>query len=552
MQDTQYNFGPFRLYPTEHLLMRDTTPILLAPKAYELLVALVSKHGHLVTRNELMKTIWPDSYVEEINLTVNISLLRKTLGEQPDGRPYITTVPKCGYRFDANVVQNLAGGPNGVASVVLLPVAEETEEEEKQPALIAADTSIREPAPSPPVLSPPSRRTRAWLVIFLVAVVAASALLTFIYRQRHTQAGSTASRPQIRSLAILPFSSLGPDKDAEYLGLGMTDALITRLNGLHQIVVRPIEAVRGLAGNLDPLVEAKKLGVDAVLDGTVQRLGNTTRVTARLLRTSNGDVLASNSFDEQNTNVFALEDSISQKLAQDLTLHLTPAEQERLSRVRTENSQAYDLYTKGRYYWNKRSVASVQESLEMFRQAIDVDPNYVAAYSGLADAYILAGSYGNSFLAPQVAMPKAKEAAEKVLALDGASSEAHTSLAYIKLTYDWDWAGAEAEFKRALMLNPSYVIARHWYSHELAAEGRFAESHQQSEAALALDPTDVLINEHMAWHHLMAREYDRAISQALKAIELDPDFVQAHHVLGLAHLYTGRMSEACVERGAVA
>jgi serine/threonine-protein kinase len=149
-------------------------------------------------------------------------------------------------------------------------------------------------------------------------------------------------------------------------------------------------------------------------------------------------------------------------------------------------------------------------------------------------------------------MPKAKEAAEKVLALDGASSEAHTSLAYIKLTYDWDWAGAEAEFKRALMLNPSYVIARHWYSHELAAEGRFAESHQQSEAALALDPTDVLINEHMAWHHLMAREYDRAISQALKAIELDPDFVQAHHVLGLAHLYTGRMSEACVERGAVA
>jgi tetratricopeptide (TPR) repeat protein len=237
---------------------------------------------------------------------------------------------------------------------------------------------------------------------------------------------------------------------------------------------------------LDPLVEAKKLGVDAVFDGTVQRLGNTTRVTARLLRTSNGNVLASNSFDEQNSNVFALEDSISQKLAQDLTLHLTPAEQERLSRVRTENSQAYDLYTKGRYYWNKRSVASVQESLEMFRQAIDVDPNYAAAYSELADAYILAGSYGNSFLAPQVAMPKAKEAAEKALALDGASPEAHTSLAYIKFTYDWDWAGAEAEFKRALILNPSYVIARYWYSHELAAEGRFAESHQQSEAALAL------------------------------------------------------------------
>jgi tetratricopeptide (TPR) repeat protein len=176
-----------------------------------------------------------------------------------------------------------------------------------------------------------------------------------------------------------------------------------------------------------------------------------------------------------------------------------------------------------------------------------VDPKYAAAWSGLADAWILAGSYGNSFLAPSVAMPMAKDAAQKALTLDPRSAEAHTSLAYIKLVYDWDYSGAEQEFKRALALNPSYVNALHWYSHELVALGRLPESHEESELALGLDPTDVVVNEHMAWHHMMAREYSRSIAQAEKAIELDPNFVQAGRVLALDFLYTGRGQEACAE-----
>jgi tetratricopeptide (TPR) repeat protein len=189
----------------------------------------------------------------------------------------------------------------------------------------------------------------------------------------------------------------------------------------------------------------------------------------------------------------------------------------------------------------------VQHGVELFRQAVAIDPNYAAAYSGLADTYILAGSYGNSFMAPQTAMPKAKEAAEKALELDSNSAEANTSLAYIKLIYDWDWTGAEAGFRRALQLNPKYAPAHHWYSHELMAQGRVQESHFQSEEALDLDPFNVVMNEHMAWHHLMAREYDRSIPQALKTIELDPDFVQAHRVLALDYLYTGQFTKACEE-----
>jgi tetratricopeptide (TPR) repeat protein len=192
-------------------------------------------------------------------------------------------------------------------------------------------------------------------------------------------------------------------------------------------------------------------------------------------------------------------------------------------------------------------VESVGKSIDLFRQATNLDPNYAAAWSGLSDALILAGSYGNSFLAPSDAMPKAKAAAQKALAIDESSAEAHTSLAYIHLMWDWDFAAAEQEFKRALEVNPAYVNAHHWYSHELVALGRMAESHEESEMALGLDPTDVVINEHMAWHHMMAREYERSIPAANKAVELDPEFVQAHRVLALDLLYTGHAQEACAE-----
>ena len=383
LEGASYSFGPFRLCPTEHLFLREDTPVSLAPKAFELLTMLVTRHGRLITRDELMKAIWPDSFVEEINLTVNISILRKVLGEQPDGKAYIATVPKRGYRFDAAVIENSAA-----ASRPAEP--------------IAFNEALRaEPARDGRNLTRSRLTLKWWAFGLAVAILAASGWLLI---RKHDVSARTTANPETR-----------------------------------------------------------------------------------------------------------------------------------------------ELYAKGRSLLNNRSVASVQQSIDLFRQAIDADPKYAAAYSGLADAYILAGSYGNSFLAPKVAMPKARAAAEKALSLDGTSPETHTSLAYIKLVYDWDWSGAEAEFKQALSLNPDYVSARHWYSHELMAEGRIAESHEQSEMALGDAPTDVLLNEHMAWHHLMAREYDRAIPQALKTIELNPDFVQAHRVLGLAYLYTGRLREACDE-----
>ena len=405
MGGKSYSFGPFRLLPSEHLVLRGDTAIPLAPKSFDLLVVLVARHGQLLTRDELMQAIWPDSFVEEINLTVNISLLRKALGEQPDGRQYIATVPKRGYRFDAPVTES------GLAAEAGSPFA-------SLPPSPPATSLESDPTPSAPTegQSPSFAATRfpvRWPVIALLVLIAA---------------------------------------------------------GIAWIAYR--------------------------------RLANPKSTQATHLA--------------------------------------SPASG-------TTNPQARELYTQGREYWSRRSADAIQRSIDLFQQAIAIDPNYAAAYAGLADAYILAGSYGNSFLAPKTAMPRAKEAAEKALALDNNSAEGHTSLAYIKLTYDWDWKGAEEEFRRALDLNPKYVTAHHWYSHELMAEGRVQESHLQSEEALNLEPTNVLMNEHMAWHHMMAREYDRSIPQALKTIELDPNFVQAHRVLALDYLYTGQFAKACGE-----
>ncbi len=408
VDNVHYSFGSFRLIPSEHLLLREEMPVPLAPKAYELLLALVKRHGHLASREELMQEIWPDSFVEEINLTVNISLLRKALGEQPDGRQYIATVPKRGYRFDAAVCKS-------------------PQEIEKAG-----------PSGGPPPQEPKDLRQR----------------------------GDQASGSHVASVVS---ANKAPMRWRYAAGLAL-------------IVV-------------------------AVLAGLL----------------------------------------LWRHTSRDSNSGLAHGEQPHLGKLGTQNAQASALYTRARELWSKRSVESVQQSLDLFRQAIEMDPNYAAAYAGLADAYITAGSYGNSFLAPQVAMPKAKESAEKALALDESLADAHTSLAYIKLTYDWDWKGAEAEFRRALTLDPNDANTHHWYSHELMAEGRIEESHEQSEKALALEPTDRVMNEHMAWHHMMAREYDRSIPQAGKAIEIDPNFVQAHRVLGLDYLYTGKFAEACAE-----
>jgi DNA-binding winged helix-turn-helix (wHTH) protein/TolB-like protein/Tfp pilus assembly protein PilF len=548
---TYFRFGSFRLYPTEHQLFRDDAAIPLAPKAFEILVYLVRHSGSLVHREELMQAVWPDSFVEETNLNVNISLLRKTLGTLPNGEPLIETVPRKGYRFNSPVSEEEDSGSmlkavpgHGTAEMRLSP-------EVGAAALAAAATAA---APEPPLVAPAvassnvGAATQSSLsrIAVLCVILLTLAIGAFFIASRLRSHSNTVSA-STRSIAVLPFHGLNPNPDDEYLGLGMTDALITRLSDLHKIIVRPVGTVKKYATSDDPLAAGKELAVDSVLDGTIQHSGDRTRVTVRLLRVSDGEELWGSEFDEKLTDMFAIEDSISQKVAGALALNLSGDEQRRLARPFTASNDAYQLYMKGRFFWNKRTVEGVKKSLEYFQQAIDADPGYAVAYAGLADAYITAGSYGYSIMPPREAMPKAEAAVQKALAIDNSLAEAHASLGYIKFTYDWDWAGAEKEFRQAIALNPLYDTAHHWYSHELMALGRQDEAMAESRRALEISPSDTVMNEHMGWTWLMMRNYDQAIQAAHKALEMDPDFVLAHRVIALAYMYEGNHQNAIEE-----
>lgn len=469
-----YEFGPFRLDVAERLLLRDGEPVLLPPKVFDTLLVLVANGGHIVRKDDLLKAVWPETIVEENNLSQYVSALRKALGDDPEGHRYIETVPKLGYRFVARVTGELAG---------------------KQ---IRAHESAR---------------------------------------------GAGAS---VRTIAVLPFKYLGGEGGDEYLGLGIADAIITRLSNLRQIVVRPTSSVRKYASSAyDPVVAGRELRVEAVLEGNIQRVGNRIRATVQLVSVRDEAPLWAEKFDVEFRDIFTVEDAASEQVARALILKLTREEREILTKRYTEDIEAYQLYLKGRYYWNKRSSGGFKKATSYFQQAIDKDPGYALAYAGLADCYNLHSYYGE--LPPKESFPKAKAASTRALEIDDRLAEAHTSLAFVRAWHDWDWPAAESEFERALDLNPNYATARHWYALYLMAMGREVEALREIRRAHEIDPLSLPINRDVGLIYYRARQYDLAIEQYLKTIELDPSFWSAHQHLGWAYEQKEMYEEAIAE-----
>jgi DNA-binding winged helix-turn-helix (wHTH) protein/tetratricopeptide (TPR) repeat protein len=349
----------------------------------------------------------------------------------------------------------------------------------------------------------------------------------------------------IRSIAVLPFIELAPGGD-EYLELGLTDALITKLGSVRQVAVRPTTAVlkyRGLRleGN-NQMNAARELRVDAVVNGTIQRSDDRIRVGVHVHRVSDGATLWAGRIDEKLTDLFTVEDSVADQVTRALTLALSEEERQGLARRHTVNTQAYHAYLKGRFFWNKRTEEGLKKGIARFEQAIALDPTYAAAYVGVADCYNLLSAYGA--LAPGQGYPRARAAALKALEIDEGFAEAHTSLAYATLHYYGDWTSAGREFRRALELNPNYATAHQWYAGYLAALGRFSESIAEVEHALDLDPLSMAISADVGWLLFFARQHERAVDQLLRTIEMDPNFALAHWLLGLNYEQQGRFDEA--------
>jgi DNA-binding winged helix-turn-helix (wHTH) protein/TolB-like protein len=457
-------FGPFRLERAEALLTRDGTPVSMPPKVFDLLVYLVTHAGSLVEKEEMLKALWPDSFVEEANLTVNIAALRRTLGTQPDGTAWIETVPKRGYRFLGSVT-NVAQPPSVV---------------------------------SKPLPTPPAAVRRAYgKYLAIAAGVIALAIGTFFVLRRP----GAADRRQ--SIAVLPFQDLSATDDLR-AGVGMTDALITKLGALPQLTVRPVANVLKF-NTSDPLAAGKALGVDTVLTGSMQRLDKRIRVSIRLLRVVDAQSLWADKFDEFYTNLFAVQDTISEKVTRVLALRLTSEDQERMLRRYTESTEAFRLYELGRY----ERLEKPDIALAHFQEAIAADPRYALPYVDLASIYL--GRSGNGAEAYRLYAPKARQAGEAALKLAPDLAEAHVAAADIKRIIDRDFAGAASELENAMRLNRGSAKAHASRANMLAMQGDLVTAVQEARIAVDLDPFNDGLAQELAWELYCSRQYDAAI-----------------------------------------
>jgi serine/threonine protein kinase/tetratricopeptide (TPR) repeat protein len=354
------------------------------------------------------------------------------------------------------------------------------------------------------------------------------------------------SRKTIDSLAILPLVNASGDPDAEYLSDGITESIINTLSQLPKLRVMARSTVfRYKGGEVDPQVVGQELGVRAVLTGRVLQRGDLLIIKAELADAGDGSHLWGEQYSRKLSDIFTIEEEISREISEKLRLKLSGAEKKQLAKRYTENSEAYRLYLKGRFHWNKRTEDGLKKGVDYFKQAIESDPAYALAYAGLADSYNILASY--SAVAPKDAFPMAKSAASRALELDGELAEGHTSLAFAKFGYDWKWTESEREFKRALKLNPGYAMAHNWFAVTVVAQGRFNEAFDQIKRALELDPLSLPINTNAGWLLHLARRYDEAIEQYLKTIELDEGFGLAHRRLGQTYEQTQKYNEAVVE-----
>ena len=481
MRRRVYSFGPFQLDTEEQVLLRDGQSLPLKPKVLRVLAVLVENSGRLVYKDELLRQVWADSFVEEGNLSISIFEIRKALGENANGHKYIETVRRRGYRFTASVTDSEKGM---------------TSEQENGPDVAGSIESVA------------------------------------------SQGYPIASSG---SIAVLPFKFIGGTGN-EYLGLGMADALITRLSNLRRVTVRPTSSVRKYSGTEDPVSAGKELGVEWVLDGSVQKSRKRLRVTVQLVGVHDGALKWAEKFDENFTDIFGVEDSISEQVSKALEHKLSGEEKRALGKRFTQNPTAYEAYLKGRYFLDKKTTEGCKKGIDYFRRAIAIDSKYALAYAGIAACHITL----NTVLPSREWNPKAESAALRALELDETLAEAHASLGLLR-TRQWNWSAGERELKIAIQLKPTYAIARASYAIHLVETGRSCEGIAEIKKALALEPLSLLINSQLGSLLYLSRSYDDALEQFRRTLELDPNFAVARFSLGNLLEVLGRYDDAARE-----
>jgi TolB-like protein/cytochrome c-type biogenesis protein CcmH/NrfG len=475
-------------------LASEDKTVRIEPKVMAVLSYLAEHAGEVVPKERILQSVWEEKFITDEVLTVSIHELRKALGDDAKNPRFIKTVPRAGYQLIA-------------------PVSSDAERKE--------------------TLARSVRSSRRWAIA--AAIILAVAALTLIF-------SISKPAPQIKSIAVLPLENLSSDADQGFFADGMTDALITNLARVKSLRVISRTSVMKYKETKKPLPEiAKELNVDAIVEGTVLRSGNQVRINVQLIDAVTDRHLWAEKYERSLSDVIALQNELSLAVTRQIGKHLDA----RLSPSSSQpvDADVYEAYLKGRYFWNQRTEEGARKSIEYFEQAVSRDPSYAPAYAGLSDSYTLGDG---QFLGMQrdEAYQKATAAARRAIELDPSLAEAHSSLAAIRFQYEWDWEGADEEFRKAIALNPNSSIAHMWYGELLSAMGRHAEAIDVMEEARRLDPLDPMINSDLAWIYYMARQFDRALEQSRKALELDPSLAWVHLMRGTIYYLKGMEREA--------
>ncbi|HLG13403.1 MAG TPA: winged helix-turn-helix domain-containing protein [Blastocatellia bacterium] len=461
-----YRFGDFTLEASEHRLRRKGEEVPLRPKAFETLLYLVERHGHLVEKDELLERLWAETAVTEGVLTHCITEVRQALQDEAHNPRYLKTIPRVGYKFIGKVEK------------------------------IASAAQAPEPV-----------------------------------------------KTGTHAIAVLPFVNLSAEPENEYLCDGLAEELINGLTKVRELRVVAHSSSFSFKGqSVDAREIGWKLNVGWVVEGSVRKVASRVRISAQLINAADGYHLWSEQYDRQMEDLFAIQDEISLAILERLKVKLLGREKASLVKRYTEDLEAYHLYLKGRYFWHRRYEGFMQKAQESFQQAIERDPLYAPAYTGLADTYNSLGVWG--FMAPGDVFPRARAMAHKALEIDDTLGEAHASSAFVNLFYDWDWAAAERGFKRASELSPGYALSHLWYAHYLSLVGRFDEAIGEAKQAQFFDPLSPIINANVGWTYYLIREYGRAIEELRKTLHLDPHCGMAHLYMGYTYAQAGRYEEA--------
>jgi TolB-like protein/DNA-binding winged helix-turn-helix (wHTH) protein/Flp pilus assembly protein TadD len=473
-------------------------------RTFDVLRLLIQARSEVVSKQEILRHVWGGEFINDSNLTQAVAQIRKALDPPPEGRSYVETIPRIGYRLS------------------LTPVILES--------AVTGDAQSLEFTEPPTIGQPRTGLFRRWRIApiaLVLSLLSAGCILYWTYRR-----DPRPDSARTYSVAVLPLEDLSGDPDQDYFTAGITAALTLHLAKISALrVVLPASALprktQGPAGQI-----ARKLRVDYVVHGSVRRQGDRVWIAVQLIAAAAGRRVWAESYERDLQEILTLQGEMARVIAREIRVQVTPQDQVRLARARAVNRSAYEAYLKGRYYQAKRTEDGLKRSIAYFQEAVSTDPGYGQAYSGLADSHTYLANHG--FVAPRTAAPQAKAMAAKAVELGDGQAEGHTSLAYIKMVYDWDWPGAASELQRSIDLDPGYARAHSLFACYFALQRRFDDALREIHQALDLDPLSIYDNANLGWHLQAARRYNDAIDQFRKTLDLDPGSAQAHFGLGRA------------------